>query len=202
VGYSFLVRLAVIAKPLIRILLVAAAMTTLVSCSSEFEPEFPFSQPLNSTTVFMGDSITKYWAMPEHNVGIPGQTTPEMSERFSADVVGHGYKRVVILGGTNDILLRLDLANVPAYLESMATVAEAANIEVVLCKIPPLKNLNEKVSSVNEEIEELAQSKGYLLVDYYTPMLGRAGYFHSDGIHPTTLGYAVMESTLSQVVTK
>ena len=199
--YPFLVFLRPIVRPLMRVVLAFVVMTTLTSCSSEFLPEFPFSESLNSTSVFMGDSITKYWSLPDHNVGIGGQTAQEMSNRFSADVLGYGFKRVVILGGTNDILEKLDLANVPIYLDNMATIAESANIEVVLCKLPPIKNHNEQVMSVNQAITTLAQSRGFLLVDYFTPMSGHSDYFHSDGIHPNGVGYAVMESTLSEVVT-
>jgi lysophospholipase L1-like esterase len=150
----------------------------------------------------MGDSITYFWSMPEHNVGIPGQTTSQMFDRFSADVLGHGFKRVVILGGTNDVLQRLDLPNVSIYLDRMAAMAESANIEVVLCTLPPLRNRSEQVLTVNQEITTLAQSKGFLLVDYFTPMSGHPDYIKGDGIHPNEVGYAVMESTLSEVVTK
>jgi lysophospholipase L1-like esterase len=84
----------------------------------------------------------------------------------------------------------------------MATIAESANIEVVLCKLPPLKNHAEQVLSVNQEITTLAQSKGFLLVDYFTPMTGHPEYFRVDEIHPNAHGYAAMESALSEVVTK
>ncbi len=178
-------------------------MVALTSCSSEFVVlAFPFSESLNSTTVFMGDSITAAWPMPEHDAGIPGQTTAQMLDRFNADVVGHGFKRVVILGGTNDVLQRLNLSNVSQNLAAMANIAESANIEVVLCKLPPIRNSNGQTKSVNQEITALAQSRRLLLVDYFTPMSGHSDYFKDDGIHPNALGYTVMEATLSGVVSE
>jgi acyl-CoA thioesterase I len=132
---------------------------------------------------------------------VPGQTSAQMLERFSADVVGHGFKRVVILGGTNDILQRLDLSNVSPNLGAMADIAQSANIEVVLCALPPIRNVNE-VKSVNQDIAALAQSRGLRLVDYFTPISGHPDFFKNDGIHPNALGYTVMESTLSAVVTE
>jgi hypothetical protein len=51
----------------------------------------------------MGDSITQSWHLPDHNAGVAGQTTVQMLDRFNVDILGHGFKRVVILGGTNDI---------------------------------------------------------------------------------------------------
>jgi lysophospholipase L1-like esterase len=177
-------------------------MVELTSCSSEFVVlAFPFNESLNSTTIFMGDSITAAWLMPEHNAGIPGQTTAQMLNRFSADVVGHGFKRIVILGGTNDVLQRLNLSNISLNLGAIANIAESANIEVILCELPPITNRNEQTKSVNEEIAGLARSRGFLLVDYFTPLSGHPDFF-KDGLHPNAMGYAVMEDALSEVVVK
>jgi lysophospholipase L1-like esterase len=178
--------------------------TTLTSCSSEFEPAYPFSKALDETTVFMGDSITWFWPMPEHNEGISGQQTYQMLARFQADVLGHGYERVVILGGTNDIILPPhDLSRVSINLDAMATMARAAGMEVIICKLPPItwagNDLNSQVGIVNESIAALASEKGYLLVDYNSPMAHHPDYFR-DGVHPKPIGYAVMESALAEVV--
>jgi hypothetical protein len=79
----------------IRFLLSARLATTLTACGSG--PASPFNDSLNATTAFMGDSITQFWRLPDHNKGISGQTTTQMLDRFNADVLGHGFKRVVIL---------------------------------------------------------------------------------------------------------
>jgi lysophospholipase L1-like esterase len=181
-------------------------VTALTSCSSEFAPAYPFSKSLNETTVFIGDSITQFWPMPEHNEGISGQQTAQMLSRFQTDVLSRGYERVVILGGTNDIILPPhDLSRVSINLDTMATMARAAGMEVILCKLPPItylgNDLNSQVGIVNESIAALASEKGYLLVDYNSSMAGHPDYFR-DGVHPKPLGYAVMESTLSEAVTK
>jgi lysophospholipase L1-like esterase len=202
--YPSLVFLPKVGRFLIRVLLLTVLINALTSCSSEFLPAFPFSKSLNDSSVFMGDSITQFWPMPEHNQGISGQQTSQMLNRFGAEVLGHGYKRVVILGGTNDIILPPhDLSAVALNLDAMATMAQAAGIEVVLCKLLPItwdgNDLNSQVDAVNESIKELANKKGYLLVDYNTPMIGHPEYFR-DGVHPKPIGYAVMESTLSTVV--
>ncbi len=185
----------------IRFLLSAMLATTLTSCGSG--PGFPFNDSLNDTTAFMGDSITQFWPLPHHNKGISGQTTSQMLDRFGTDVLGHGFKRVVILGGTNDVSLHQSLSNVSLNLEAMATMARDSDVEVVLCTLPPIfgQNLSDQVTSANKEIAALAQSGGYLLVDYFTPMAGHPEYF-IDGVHPNKLGYAVMETTLSTVVIK
>jgi hypothetical protein len=204
--YPFLVFLPKVIKSLTRLLLVTVFMCALTSCSQEFLPVFPFGKSLNSSTVFMGDSITQFWLMPEHNEGVAGQNTSQMLDRFGTDVLGHGYKRVVILGGTGDVIFHPhDLSNIAVNLDAMATMARSAGIEVVLCNLPPLtsqgNDLNPQVDIVNESIRALINQKGYLLVDYHTPLVGHRDYFR-DGVHPNPIGYAVMESTLSKVVTE
>lgn len=186
---------------IIRFLLSGMLVTTLTSCGSG--PAFPFNDSLNATTAFMGDSITQFWRLPDHNLGISGQTTAQMLDRFSADVLGHGFKRVVILGGTNDISFHQSLSNVSLNLDTMAAMARRSGMEVVLCTLPPIsgQNVSDQVTSANKEIAALARSRGYLLVDYFTAMAGHPEYF-LDQVHPDKLGYSVMETTLSRVVIK
>ncbi len=189
---------------ILQLLLSVLLTTTLTACGSGYGPAFPFSNSLNSTSVFMGDSITQGWPLPDHNKGIFGQTTAQMLARFNTDVIGHGYKRVVILGGTNDVNIpQVNISDVAVNLNAMATMAEASGMEVVLCKLPPIErgNLTERVTSVNQEITDLAQSRGLLLVDYFTPLSGHPDFF-KDGVHPNAMGYAVMEDALSEVVVK
>jgi len=153
----------------------------------------------------MGASIIQYWPMPLHNNGIAGQTTSEVLARFKSDVVGHGYVRVIILCGTNDILQSTPdlVAEATANLKAMAAIADAAGIEVVLSELPPAvsngTDLSSTVAALNVSIAQLAATQGYLVVDYFTPMSGHPEYF-VDGIHPNTAGYAVMEKALSAVV--
>jgi acyl-CoA thioesterase I len=188
---------------ILRLFLSVLLTTTLTACGSGYGPAFPFSNSLNNTSVFMGDSITQGWPLPDHNEGIYGQTTAQMLARFNTDVIGHGYKRVVILGGTNDVNIpQVNISDVTVNLDAMATMAEASGIEVVLCRLPPIGlSDNERLTSVNQEITSLAQSRGLPLVDYFTPLSGHPEFF-KDGVHPNALGYAVMEDALSEVVVK
>jgi hypothetical protein len=164
-----------------------------------------FSTALNSTSDFIGASIIYYWPLPLHDDGISGQTSSQVLARFSSTVLNHGYARVIILCGTNDILqgdpnLTTEL---PANLQAMAAMASSAGIEVVLSELPPLSgssaSLNPAVISANAAIAQLATQRGYLLVDYYTPLAGHPEDF-PDGVHPNAAGYAVMEEALSAVV--
>jgi len=100
--------------------------------------------------VFMGSSITKYWSevhpeffvgKPYVNRGIITQTTPQILLRFRADVVKLKPKAVVIMGGTNDIAGNTGPSTIEMIEDniiSMAQLAKANGIPVVLCSVLPV----------------------------------------------------------------
>ena len=158
----------------------------------------------NADIAFMGDSITYGWSLPTTNFGVSGNTTTQMRTRFKFDVLGHGYKAVVILGGTNDMRfltesLDAGVADAIANLQAMAEDAETEKMLVVLCEIPPMADNDDRVVAMNAAIIALAKTNHYRLVDYYTPMAGHSEYF-VDGIHPNSYGYFVMQEALSKVL--
>ncbi len=97
--------------------------------------------------VFMGDSITEGWKLdvsfpgkPYINRGISGQTSPQMLVRFRQDVVDLQPKVVVLLAGTNDIAGNtgpMTLEQTEGNIASMAELATANGIRVVLCSVLP-----------------------------------------------------------------
>jgi len=158
----------------------------------------------NANIAFMGDSITAFWWLPKSNLGVYGNTTDQMLARYPSEIPSHGYKAIVILGGTNDVRV----PSVPIQqavdaamngIEQMAALADQENLEVVLCKIPPIQDLDSRVVALNTQIESFAQQHNYKLVDYYTPMIGHPEYFR-DGEHPNDQGYFVMQRVLTPVV--
>jgi lysophospholipase L1-like esterase len=193
---------------------VALTLSGITGCSSSgstspinrpLGPPETFSIDLNRTSIFMGASIIQFWPLPLHNGGIGGQTTSEVLARFKSEVVGHGYERVIILCGTNDVLQNTPnlVTEISANLKSMGEIATEAGLEVVLSELPPAvwagMDLSPTISAVNASIAQLAKEQGYLLVDYFSPMSGHPEFF-PDGVHPSPTGYAVMEKALSAIV--
>ena len=111
------------------------------------DAKLPAPAPGEDRVVFMGDSITEIWKLdgsfpgkPYINRGISGQTTPQMLLRFRQDVIDLKPKVVIILGGTNDIAGNtgpMTLEQTEGNLASMAELARANGIRVVLCSILP-----------------------------------------------------------------
>jgi lysophospholipase L1-like esterase len=164
--------------------------------------------------VFMGDSITEGWHLdgsfpgkPYINRGISGQTSPQMVLRFRQDVIALQPKVVVILAGTNDIAGNtgpMPLEQTEDNLASMADLAAANHIRVVLCSVTPAFDFPwqpgltpaPKVLALNAWIKAYAAQKGYVYVDYHSAMKdernGLPPALSSDGVHPLPAGYAIM----------
>ena len=167
--------------------------------------------------VFMGDSITEGWhftgsegsfpGKPYINRGISGQTTPQMVLRFRQDVIALKPKVVVILAGTNDIAGNtgpMTVEQTEDNLASMADLAAANHIRVVLCSVLPAFDYPwkpgltpaPKILAINKWMKAFAAEKGYVYVDYHSAMKderdGLPANLSHDGVHPLPAGYAVM----------
>ena len=172
--------------------------------------------------VFMGDSITEEWSRlyPNYfeersyiNRGIGGQTTPQMLIRFKQDVVDLRPAVVVILAGTNDIAGNTGPSNVKMItdnISSMATIATAHGIQVVLSSVlpvylyewsPEIIDPPSTIDAVNERLKEHAASNGIEYLDYFSEMVddrkGLKKEYTPDGVHPNEKGYELM-STIAE----
>lgn len=174
-------------------------------------------EPAGKRVVFMGDSITDGWGRkysdffpgkPYVNRGISGQTTPQMLVRFRPDVVNLKPKAVVILAGTNDIAHNTgpeSLEDIENNLMSMADLAHASGIKVVLASLTPvcdyIKPQTErrppaKIVALNQWIKNFCRKNGYVYLDYYSATIDDHQMFKReltyDGLHPNAQGYQVM----------
>lgn len=157
---------------------------------------------------FLGDSITQGWAYPAANFGIFGNTTQQMLERDAAVLAGHGYVKVIVLGGTNDLLLGIEPEITVSNLEKIALAVQRSGAEPVLCQIPPIfhslkvndtKDYSNDVRRLNGQIARLAAERRWRLVDYYDPLRYHPNV-SSDGVHMKRRGYLLMEIALLRAV--
>lgn len=176
--------------------------------------------------VFMGNSITEGWinADPDFfkghqyiNRGIGGQTTPQMLVRFRADVINLRPKAVVILAGTNDIAGNTGPSTpemIQNNIASMAELAQAHHIKVILCSIIPAYDYPwkpglqpaEKIVALNTWIKQYALKNNCIYADFWTMMAderkGMKKELSKDGVHPVLEGYKIMEPIIQQVIKK
>jgi GDSL-like Lipase/Acylhydrolase family len=161
----------------------------------------PLPASINDKSVFIGDSITYFWRLPKNNLGISGQTTAQIQERFQTAVVQSGLPQVIILTGANDVLVPSpDYSGIIANIQKMVAQGRAAGIDVILCELTPITCCDTQVRTLNAMIKDYATTQNLILVDYYTPMAGKNATYLKDGLHPNALGYAIMEDTLTQTL--
>ena len=172
--------------------------------------------------VFIGDSITDSWKFDEYfprtrfiNRGISGQTTPQMLIRFRPDVVDLKPRVVVILAGTNDIAGNtgpMTLEPIQNNIKSMAELATANKIKVVLASVLPISDYNknnqgnqiirsvirppQKILALNQWLKEYAAQNRHIYLDYFSATADDKGYLRpeiaNDGLHPNAEGYRIM----------
>jgi lysophospholipase L1-like esterase len=174
--------------------------------------------------VFMGNSITQGWAprfaamfpgKPYIGRGISGQTTPQMLVRFRQDVIALKPRVVVILAGTNDIAGNTGpskLEMIEDNLASMAELALANGIRVVLCSVLPVYDYPwkpglepaPKIVALNKWIREYAASHRMVYADFHTAMAdSRQGLpveLAADGVHPNEAGYRLMGPIVERAI--
>jgi lysophospholipase L1-like esterase len=186
------------------------------------------SAPAANRVVFFGDSITDTWKLqnyfpgkPYVNRGISGQTTPQMLVRFRQDVIDLHPKVVVILAGTNDIAGNtgpMRTEDIEVDLASMAELAKAHGIAVVLASVLPVHNYTPKsqdffaqrpmarILEVNRWLKEYCAKNAMVYLDYSSAMVDEKGLLKKDlaedGLHPNDAGFKIMAPLAKAAIAK
>jgi lysophospholipase L1-like esterase len=138
------------------------------------------------------------------NRGYPGEaiTDPYTFSRFVGLTSSHQYDVVLIMEGSNDLLLSTrDSSVLPravAGLREMVRDAKTRFIRPYLATIPPINPAGSRgrfwgadlVPRFNDSIRSVAAFEGVTLVDVYQGFGGNFALLGSDGLHPTAEGYA------------
>jgi lysophospholipase L1-like esterase len=171
----------------------------------------------STRVVFMGDSITEFWARADtelfsHGVvgrGISAQTSPQMQLRFLQDVVELHPRTVHIMAGTNDLAGNTGPETAQDFknnIMAMVDLAQAHKIRVVLASIPPASAFPWKpglqpaadILTLNAWLRSYAKASGSRYVDYYSVLADPQGGFQAslsnDGVHPNRDGYMKMRA--------
>ncbi len=159
-------------------------------------------------TVFFGDSLTEEWPLPTVNFGVYGNTTNQMLARFN-EVTDGNFSRVVLLGGTNDVLLGIDPDITIRNLHQMIHLATEKKLETIVGELPPIYKdsgiYQPRVAALNARIRQEVQSwkasgAPVELVDYNSVLNGELDGYASDGVHLRHRAYVRMELQLLRVV--
>jgi len=175
--------------------------------------------------VFLGDSITEGWAGQAfirdnpHFVGrgISSQTAPQMLVRFQADVVALKPAVVHIMAGTNDIA-RNTGPETPdemlGYIVSMAQLARANHIKVIIASIPPAADFPWRhgldpaptIKALNARLKAYAAAQSFVYADYWSVLASAGGgmkpQYSGDGVHPNAAGYEAMRPVAQAAIAR
>ncbi len=120
------------------------------------------------------------------NFGNSGEITTEMVNRFQAALASRPSKYVLILGGTNDVIVNRPRAETIANIRRMIDATRAANRIPIVGTIPPLllgrfASINSRVVELNAMINALTDVE---VADHYAVLVTNWGIHNSgDTIH-------------------
>lgn len=129
---------------------------------------------------------------------------------------------VVILGGTNDIAGNTGPTTdeeIEGYLASMAQLAAANGVKVVLASILPVSSYHPtrgipqttlrpmtRIEAINAWIRSYAAANGHVYLDYFSAVTDSSGLlkndFSNDDLHPTKAGYDAMSPLAEAAIAK
>jgi len=184
---------------------------TLSSCS---EPQVQLA-PLSQQAIILafGDSLTygtganseteSYPAILQNqlnrtviNAGIPGETSAEGLARLPEFLEKHNPHLVILCHGGNDLLRRLDKAQLKSNLKTMVKQIEQSGAEVVLLGVPTF-NFGFEVPSLYQEV---ANEHGLAIELDVIAEIEAEITLKSDRVHPNAKGYAMMASRVSELL--
>jgi lysophospholipase L1-like esterase len=166
--------------------------------------------------VFLGDSITDGWRLPQYfpgkpyvNRGIGGQTTPQMLVRMFPDVIKLQPAAMILLAGTNDIARNTGpttLAQIADNVQAVTELAQAHGIKMILCSVLPVSDYTPRKQSEKRPPADILQLNAWLksyaakvnavYCDYFKAVEDEKGLLRDglspDGLHPNAKGYELM----------
>lgn len=172
--------------------------------------------------IFFGDSLTFGYGVPKQNSWVykltqklslsslnkacNGDTTPSMLSRYYNDVLIHSPSKIVIMGGTNDLLLGKSVASIIDNIELMIKDALDINAEVII-GIPPIiigEMANELFSpsqlytyaenellTLKTQLIKLCINYKVKFINFYDLTLNKNDIY-LDGLHLTSTGHDLM----------
>ena len=102
--------------------------------------------------------------------------------------------------------------DVAGNIESMAQLAQAAHIKVIISSTLPANRIpwrpaidpTEKVILLNKMLKDYCEQNNVVYLDYYTAMVdtekGLPKTLSGDGVHPSLAGYKAMEPLVEKAI--
>lgn len=154
------------------------------------------------------------------NRGINGDTTAGMLARLDRDVIGDKPDLVIILGGTNDLLMEKEAEAVKSNLTAIIDRLRRCGISpIIITPIPcvpemvpsfwapgpVIEGMNARLEELNRWAEEaVREEKEVHRIDLFTPFKkrletpGASSRLYVDGLHPSPAGHLLIADELAE----
>ncbi|GAA1780964.1 SGNH/GDSL hydrolase family protein [Agromyces lapidis] len=158
----------------------------------------------NSPDLANGDLGSESWAayVVDEGVGFAGGWAEwgAQTSLMADSVTAYDADVLVVLAGTNDLAFGVPFTETAANLDRI--VATVGIAEVVVSSIPPAGVFPEAAVNYNEQLEALADDRGWRFVDASAGLRSADGGFADgmsyDGLHPTEQGARVLGEAIAE----
>jgi acyl-CoA thioesterase I len=142
------------------------------------------------------------------NLGVDGDSTSGMLERFNRSVIHESPEVVLIWGGINDLSTRITPEEV--FQNIIKLIAKTKDIEAIpiVISISPVvgTHFNELVQKLNSMIKDYCIDTKVEYIDVYSELIDSEGKladeYSNDGIHLSDLGYRKVMIQVYQTILK
>ena len=169
----------------------------------------------DSCSVLLGDSLSEGFPVFEAarlgiaNRGISGDRVGDLERRLDASVLAAPCQTVMLLGGTNDVVLDgTDPTSVTAALLEIAERVKATGRRVFVVSLPTVEGTyaaaRPRVRAINRQLAVAAPARGLGWMDLHAALeqgaKGRPNPLAADGLHPSPEGYARFAALLERTL--
>jgi len=192
-------------------LLILLLCCAILSCTKA-QPTLAKLSP-DATIVAFGDSLTYGSGVkPENsyphvlasltslkvvNAGVPGETSAQGLKRLPEILDQYQPQLIILCHGGNDLLRKLDKAQLANNLASMIQLSRDRGIDVIMLGVPEPKLLFMESAPL---YQELAEKQNLPINTSVIPSIVSDNSLKSDNVHPNARGYKMMADAVYQLM--
>ena len=167
---------------------------------------YPFTNMLESTIRMKLKKRGAEKDVAIENMGMDGDSTSGMVNRFAMSVVPEKPEYVVIMGGLNDLFTRVSGDDVYRNLVQLMQMSKEIGAEPIVLSTTPVAgavDFNEGIKELNDRLAGYCAENGLRFIDLFSELLDDgvlAKEYSNDGVHISDKGYKKIISILAPLL--